>query len=229
MESETKISEPFAQAIISATADIAGAVKDSTNPHFRSSYADLESVIAAVKPALIKNGLTFLQRVHPGDKVRVETIAIYKTGEIFSCGILEIPLEKLNAQGVGSAITYARRYALSTAFGVPQVDDDGEEASSPAPIATKPAPKKPTPVQTKAPLAPTLPTDRKGLEGWVIATKCSFHGKTIGELFSDPALWKAVELVVKGPLRKNLNEEDLTCLNNFIALIGAQDGTATAT
>lgn len=129
------ISAEFAAAFIKASSEIRGAVKDSVNPHYKSKYADLESVIDAVKHHLINNGIMFVQSIVPGEDVEVATILIYKTGESLSLGSLKVPLAKKDAQGYGSALTYARRYSLSTALGIPNVDDDGEVAK--APVAKK--------------------------------------------------------------------------------------------
>jgi hypothetical protein len=116
-------------AFVKAQAQISKAAKDSTNPHFKSKYADLESVIDAVKPALINNGLAFIQKFHDcEDGVRVETVIIHETGQELSCGILHIPANKRDAQGFGSAASYAKRYSLQSALGVAASDDDGNLA-----------------------------------------------------------------------------------------------------
>jgi hypothetical protein len=111
-------------ALSKAQAEIKGAVKDSTNPHFKSRYADLESVIEAVKQPFFKFGLSFVQSVE-GDAL-VTTICHASGGTITS----RVPLiiGKNDMQGVGSAITYARRYGLAAAAGVSQTDDDGNAA-----------------------------------------------------------------------------------------------------
>jgi len=116
-------------AFVKAQAQISKAAKDSTNPHFKSKYADLESVIDAVKPALIANGLAFIQKYqHCEDGVRVETVIIHESGQELSCGILHIPANKKDAQGFGSAASYAKRYSLQSALGVAASDDDGNLA-----------------------------------------------------------------------------------------------------
>ncbi len=118
-------------ALSKAQAEIKGAVKDSTNPHFKSRYADLESVIEAVKQPFFKFGLSFVQSVE-GDAL-VTTICHASGGTITS----RVPLiiGKNDMQGVGSAITYARRYGLAAAAGVSQTDDDGNAAcEAPRPV-----------------------------------------------------------------------------------------------
>lgn len=109
-----------------------GALKDSANPFFKSRYADLASVVEAIRAAFSANGLSYIQTVEPSDKdeVRVETTLLHSSGEWISCGILSLPVSKIDAQGYGSALTYARRYSLSAAVGVAPEDDDGNAASA---------------------------------------------------------------------------------------------------
>lgn len=129
------IEPKLANALVHATNEIIGAVKDGSNPHFRSSYATLESVIDAVRAPLFKYGLTFVQVVHTGDSAKVETILLHESGESISMGICEVPVDKKSAHAYGSALTYARRYSLACALGVPQVDDDAIEAIKETPKA----------------------------------------------------------------------------------------------
>jgi hypothetical protein len=117
-------------AFVKAQAEIEKASKDRTNPHFRSKYADLGAVVDAIKPALEKHGLGFLQKFHHDEKgITVETIIVHESGETLSNGVLNVPASKMDAQGFGSACTYARRYSLQAAFGVAPEDDDGNAAS----------------------------------------------------------------------------------------------------
>lgn len=115
-----------------------GALKDSANPFFKSRYADLASVVEAIRAAFSANGLSYIQTVEPSDKdeVRVETTLLHSSGEWISCGILSLPVSKIDAQGYGSALTYARRYSLSAAVGVAPEDDDGNAASLAKPKPT---------------------------------------------------------------------------------------------
>jgi hypothetical protein len=120
----------IASALWKAQSEIRAAVKDSTNPHFRSKYADLSSVVDAVKPALSKHGITFLQGIHDAvDGVAVETMLLHTSGEWIS-STMRIPAVKQDAQGYGSAITYGRRYGLQSMCGVPAEDDDGHAATA---------------------------------------------------------------------------------------------------
>jgi hypothetical protein len=127
-------------AMAKAFPSIEGATKDSNNPAFKSKYADLSSVVEAVKPALIANGLFYVQMTHEQQGgVCIETVVCHEGGEQMSFGKLFVPAGKQDAQGYGSALTYARRYSLMTAFGVCPEDDDGNAASrAAAPLAAVP-------------------------------------------------------------------------------------------
>jgi hypothetical protein len=117
------------RAMARAFAEIEAATKSQDNPFFKSKYADLGAIIGTVKPALVNHGLFFTQHCHPSDDgVIVETILHHRSGESLSMGQLYVPANKRDPQGFGSAQTYARRYALQTAFGVPVEDDDGNSA-----------------------------------------------------------------------------------------------------
>lgn len=130
----------LATALAKAQAAMTGARKDSTNPHFRSNYADLASVreasvpalnkfeIAVVQsPRLVQNGAPTVQGTVEAWLVEVETTLIHASGQ-WLADTLAVPVTQANAQGVGSAITYARRYALAAVAGVAPEDDDGEAA-----------------------------------------------------------------------------------------------------
>jgi hypothetical protein len=134
----------LAASLVKAQAEIDGAVKSSYNPAFKTRYADLESVISAVRPALANHGLAFVQEVSEREAggLFIETVILHETGEMFRCGKLPIPVNKQDAQAYGSAISYGKRYSLAAAFGVPQTDDDGEAASQ-RPAAAPAAPAQP--------------------------------------------------------------------------------------
>jgi hypothetical protein len=131
----------LAASLVSAQAKIEGAKKDATNPHFRSKYADLAAVVEAIKKPATDNGLTWTQIMHDAENAaKVETIILHKSGEWLSCGVISVPVTKNDAQGFGSALTYARRYSLLSAFGVAPEDDDGNAAAAAAPkMDVKPA------------------------------------------------------------------------------------------
>lgn len=128
----------LADALAKAQSDIQGALKDSTNPHFRSKYADLASVWDAWQRVGPAQGLSVSQ--WPGacenGVMVLTTLLAHKSGE-WMRETLTIPLGKVDAQGYGSATTYARRYALAAMAGIAPEDDDGNAAS-----AAKPKPKR---------------------------------------------------------------------------------------
>lgn len=131
MNAQAKIEAGVSSAYVAAFAEIEAAAKDAKNPHFKSKYADLGSVIGAIKPALIKHGLALTQPCQPSeDGVTVRTILHHGSGETLDLGSLFVPANKRDAQGFGSALTYARRYALVSAFCVPTEDDDGNSAAA---------------------------------------------------------------------------------------------------
>ena len=120
----------LAAALSKAQSAMTGAKKDSVNPHFKSKYADLASVWDACREPLTKNGLSVIQM--PGkDEVGyyVETVLAHSSGEFVSCKLHIVPI-KDDPQGLGSSITYARKYALAAIAGIApdDSDDDGEAA-----------------------------------------------------------------------------------------------------
>lgn len=134
MQAKSESIKAISMAFCKAQPKIAGASKDKTNPAFRSKYADLSSVVDAIKPALGDNGLSFVQIPHDAESAaRIETILLHDSGEWMSLGTVTVPVTKADAQGFGSALTYARRYGLLTAFGVAPEDDDGNAAAAAAP------------------------------------------------------------------------------------------------
>lgn len=119
----------LADALCKAQGEMEGAKKTSNNPHFRSAYADLESVWDACREPLTKHGLAVIQSpMGDGDHVVLETMLVHTSGE-FIRRKLPIRPTKQDPQGVGSAITYARRYALMAMVGLAPEDDDGNAAS----------------------------------------------------------------------------------------------------
>ena len=139
----------IASALVKAQREFGPALKSSTNPHFRSKYADLSACIEAVITALNNNGIYLMQLTDEHDGgVKVSTTFIHESGEQLSAGSLFMPAVKHDAQGYGSALSYARRYSLMAACSLATEDDDGNQATKTAPQA---APPKPTPKVSEAP------------------------------------------------------------------------------
>lgn len=117
------------QALAKIQATMEGAKKVRDNPFHKSKYADLSDVWDVLRKPLADNGIVVVQAPYPaGDgKVGIETTLIHTSGQFWTSRI-DMPLVKNDPQAVGSAITYARRYALSAMVGLCQEDDDGETA-----------------------------------------------------------------------------------------------------
>lgn len=122
----------LAKALWKAQGALRPAIKDATNPFFKSKYADLEAVWDACRAPLQANGLTVTQ--FPGYAMgdppfaTLTTVLIHDSGE-WIAGTAGAPLKQPDAQSVGSALTYLRRYALAAVVGVVAEDDDGNAAS----------------------------------------------------------------------------------------------------
>lgn len=150
---------PLAKAFVAAQKAMEGVKKAATNPHFKSKYADLAQVVETVTPALNEAGVGVLQfPSFDGDLVGVTTTLLHETGASVT-GTLHLRPTKNDPQGCGSAITYARRYALLAIAGCAPEDDDGNAASqrpAPANEPKRAEPKPPTLAQRADRLEATL-------------------------------------------------------------------------
>jgi hypothetical protein len=164
MKSET-ISK-IAPALVAAQSEMGNAIKDSTNPFFKSKYADLNSVREACIPIFNKHKIVVLQpTVYIDGKPFVETMLLHESGE-FLTGVTEIVFNKQNdAQAHGSGVTYARRYGLQSFANIGCDDDDGNSASAPA--------------QKQEPKKPFL---EKGTEAWKKAVDFMLKGGNISDI-----------------------------------------------
>lgn len=125
----------------------------ATNPFFKSKYAPLSEVINVTRPILSKNGLSVVQAPSTdGDSVTITTILMHESGEWIESPALTLKMDKVTAQGAGSAITYARRYAISAILGISSEDDDDGNGVEPgeSPIKTD---NKPTENKSEKPLS----------------------------------------------------------------------------
>lgn len=128
MDRSDQINE-LAEALCLAQGDFPNVPKDANNPFFKSKYADLTSIIDTVRPVLKKHGLSFTQLPTMDSTIpSVTTLLIHKSGQFIS-SVLPMPAAKVDAQGIGSAITYARRYGLQAILGLAAEDDDGNAAT----------------------------------------------------------------------------------------------------
>ncbi len=138
----------LAKAMLAVQKQLSPVTKDATNPFTRSRYATLNAVVDTCKKALLDNGIWMTQITVPSE---AGTIALLtklthaETGQ-YQASLTVLPLQKPDCQGAGSAITYARRYALTAMLGmVTEDDDDGEGAKLPPSRPMKPAPQQPQP------------------------------------------------------------------------------------
>lgn len=124
MKTSEQISE-IAKAMSLAQREMRPAAKDSTNPHFRSRYSDLASVMDAIREPIGNNGLSIWQDATLDELgVNVTTRIVHISGQWVEFGPLTIPIGKRDAHSVGSACSYGKRYALCAALGVVSDDDD---------------------------------------------------------------------------------------------------------
>lgn len=191
----------IAAAFVKAQKNFAPALKTNTNPAFRSKYVALDGCIEAVIDSLNANGIALLQPTHDCESgVTVETIFLHESGESLSGGKLHVPAVKQDAQGYGSALTYARRYSLMAACGIAPEDDDGNAASKT--VKQAPAPQ-PTPAtltrgqqEEIAALVAETGSDLVALMAW-ISKGAGFECKTLSQVPAD----------AYAPVIKRLNEK----------------------
>lgn len=157
----------IAAAICAAQGVMPAVPKDSTNPHFKSKFASLDGIIERTKPVLAKHDLAIVQGAAgesaPGT-VTVEMLLLHKSGEWIMSQVV-MPLAKNDPQGVGSAITYGRRYLVAAMLSLAADEDDDGNASSHRPEAVKAAAK---------------PTALKALDDPAVMPTGDYQGQPIG-------------------------------------------------
>ena len=127
---ETTAQQQYSLALVKAIGELSNVPKTAANPYFKSKYAPLDAIIDATRPVLLKNGLAISQTpLFRDGTAGVETTIIHKDGHSTTTTLL-LPLKDQSPQGVGGAITYARRYALASVLGIASEDDDDGNVSS---------------------------------------------------------------------------------------------------
>jgi hypothetical protein len=155
MKTSEQINE-IATALSKAQGEMTPAVKDAANPFFKSKYSDLNSINSVIKAPFSKYGLTILQDVTTAEKsVSVTTTLMHTSGQWIEFSPMTLPVSKPDIQGFGSAITYARRYAICSSLCIAssedsRLDDDGNYNCIPALNDTnKPSTPKNVPIDPK--------------------------------------------------------------------------------
>lgn len=189
----------LAEALAKCQSELRNAKKDAANPFFNSSYADLSMVWDTAREPLTKNGLSVMQLPSAeGARVTVETILLHASGESISSR-LTMTAKDAGPQSIGSAITYARRYALSAMVGIAsEEDDDGNAATHAGPPPSRPnfanGPKT-AKAPTKAPEKATAPANKvpemDSPNDWssVVVHFGKESGNTLGSLPQDKLQW----------------------------------------
>lgn len=137
MIDHTKATPELFASLAIAQGEVENASKSSSNPHFRSKYADLAEVLNTVRPVFAKHGLSIAQSTSfNGSLVSVSTLIAHASGGLIVSEASCVP-GKTDAQGIGAATTYLRRYSLAAMAGIAQEDDDGNAAAhsgKPSPV-----------------------------------------------------------------------------------------------
>lgn len=156
MQKSESIKE-LAAALAKCQGEMKNPPKSASNPFFKSKYATLDTIVDTIRPALAKYELSYIQSCSSDEQnISVTTLLMHSSGEWIESDPMTVKATKLDPQGAGSAITYARRYTLSAMLGVAsEEDDDGNGASNkdkPKQKVTEPEQKqnKPTAVISEA-------------------------------------------------------------------------------
>lgn len=201
-------------ALLKAQTEMEVLLPDSKNPHLKNEYASLAAVLKACRKALANNGLVLYQAAHtlldsPPAVAVTSTIAHPESGESIT-EQLSIPLSKLTAQEIGSAITYGRRYLAMAQTGLAPDDDDGNEASKPTTTqpqhanrnGTKPAPEPVTKQKQSTTDATTAPEFKRLM---AVGTE------TFGEDWNDARPWLITRYTTKAtPQNVRKSSKELT-------------------
>ena len=119
------------KALASFQKEVKQPQKNGFNPHFKKKYVTLDDTIKAINETAQKHGLAYIQTpINDDNGIGVVTIILHESGQYIEFPSFTLPLDKKTAQGAGSALTYARRYSISSAFGLVSEDDDDANAAS---------------------------------------------------------------------------------------------------
>lgn len=170
-----KFSESMAEiaaALCQFQATVTNPKKDSNNPFFKSKYADLDEIIKAIRPAMEKSGLSFIQNPVKDENgnIGIYTMILHKSGEYIIFDPVLVPVPKKDAQGIGAAMTYARRYSLGAALGIAtDEDDDANSIQDPTNLKQQQAQRKQQqqkPIQQKQQVQTNQQQSKQDLNEW---------------------------------------------------------------
>jgi hypothetical protein len=182
MNQQSETINELASALAKAQSEIGSVKKDAANPYFRSVYSTLANVWETVKPALTKQGLSVVQM--PGSDERgyfVQTQLMHSSGQWIRSTTYMKPAKE-DPQGIGSLISYARRYALQAMVMACPDDDDGEAAMGRNTSTQKPV-ESPKPVQKAEPARPQEKKPTEAPKAKEVASK--FNGENHQALFQE--------------------------------------------
>lgn len=204
MQQSENITE-LAAALAKAQAEIGAAKRDSENPHFKTRYADLASVWDAIRQPLTKHGIAVVQAPGTDDTgaVTMTTSLVHNSGQWMRSTVGCKPA-KIDAQSVGSVITYLRRYALAAMVGVAPDDDDGEAAIGRGAVKEQP-PKQPKPKPTPEQMVIRVPVlaDNSGPDWEAWRDKISKSIQRVPDLDTLNTFWSANRAGLTGFLAAN--------------------------
>jgi hypothetical protein len=183
MKTSEQINE-IATALAKAQGELAGAKKDVSNPFFKSKYADLASIVEALKACFPKHGLSYVQTtVTTEHGAGVQTRLMHASGQWIEGDPFCLPVNKADAQGFGSCVTYARRYDLAAMTGVAPEDDDGNAAAkAPRTFPSAAIPANVEGVELAEETKKKDPEQWKWIEGQADIIRGLFHaGKNVAE------------------------------------------------
>lgn len=177
----------IAPALVAAQGAFGPITKDGRNPAFKSRYATLDGIMAAVRPALVANGLAVVQGViHPetdGGKVTAITVAstlIHSSGEWMET-VVVVPVTKSDAHGVGSAMSYGRRYGISALLALTTDEDDDGNAAARSPQRRQEAPAAPAPEPGRR-LHESVPETPREPMSLAKASAMTMKGQALGDM-----------------------------------------------
>lgn len=135
MNKSEEINE-IGKALVAFQMEVKDPSRDANNPFFKSKYVTLDNLLQAVRPLLAKHGLSFVQSPSgDGENISVTTLLMHESGQWIESNPFLLKAAKADPQGAGSAVTYGRRYSLSSVLGVAwDDDDDGNNASKNQPF-----------------------------------------------------------------------------------------------